>query len=270
MLHLPEFPIFRARLSRGWIASIVLAGSLVGAPVAAAPVKVVHPEGPSRGFVSLSDLAGKVLAHGELTQWLERGEVVSRLAFDFDDGSVYDEIVRFSQKPVFRILSYQLVQKGPSFPEASEVRFERSGKYEARLESKKDGVRRAKGKMDLPEDVSNGMTSTLLKNLPRGASATTHLVSFDPEPIVLEFHLTPEGTDPFWVGKQERKATRFLAKPKVTGLTGVLATVVGKQPEPIRMWIAQGKAPVLVRFEGSFYVEGPDWRVEMAAPTWKR
>jgi hypothetical protein len=232
-------------------------------------VKVLHPEGPSRGFVALSDLSGKVLAHGELTQWLEKSEVVSRLVFRFDDGSIYDEVVRFTQEPVFRQTSYRLVQKGPSFPETYEVRFDRSGRYEARLASEADGEERSKGTFDVPEDVTNGMTSILLKNLPRGATAKTHLVSFDPEPMVLDLHLTPEGTDPFWVGRQKKNATRFRAEPKVTGVTGMLANLVGKQPPPIRMWIARGKAPGLVRFEGAFYVDGPTWRVEIAPPTWK-
>lgn len=268
----PGFPTARPRFRRfrTWTFVALVAGCLIAAPAVAAPVKVLHPEGPSRGFVALSDLQGNVLAHGELTQWIERKEVVSRLVFNFEDGSIYDEIVRFTQDPVFRQTSYQLIQKGPSFPQGSEVRFDRSGRYEARLETKEDGEERAKGEFDVPDDVTNGMTSILLKNLPRGGTATTNLVSFDPEPMVLDLHLTPEGTDSFWVGRQERTATRFLVEPKVTGVTGMLATVVGKQPPPIRMWIAQGKAPGLVRFEGAFYVGGPVWRVEMEAPTWKR
>jgi hypothetical protein len=256
-------------LLRHWAAAALFAGCLQS-PATAAPVKVVHAEGPSRGYVSLSDLSGWVLAYGELTQWFERNEVASRLVFHFDDGSIYDELVRFSQNPVFRLLSYQLQQKGPSFPEATEVRFDRSGRYAARLDSAAAGERRSKGKVELPDDVSNGMTSILLKNLERGATATTHLVSFDPEPRVLELHLTSEGRDPFWIGRQEKVATRFLVEPKLTGVTGLLATVAGKQPPPIRMWIAKGKAPGLVRFEGPFYVGGPVWRVEMAAPTWKK
>jgi hypothetical protein len=58
--------------------------------------------------------------------------VVSQLIIRFDDGSVYDETVRFSQKGAFRLETYHLVQKGPSFRENIDERFDRSGKYQVR------------------------------------------------------------------------------------------------------------------------------------------
>ena len=81
-----------------------------------------YPEGPSHGFVVLSE-SGRTIAHGELIQWLERRVIASRLIYRFDNGSLYDEVVRFTQQPVFRIQSYHLVQRGPSFKSATEVEF---------------------------------------------------------------------------------------------------------------------------------------------------
>lgn len=253
-------------------AALVLAIGISLAPtlVSAAPITMRYPEGPARGFLVLSDLAGSTLAHGELIQWLERQVIASRLVIRFDDGSLYDEIVRFSQNRVFRVLSYHLVQKGPAFTEPMEVQFDRSGRYRVRLRPAPDEEeQQAAGTIKIPEDVSNGMTSTLLKNLKRGASATTHLLAFTPKPRVLELHLTPEGTDQFWIGRNPERATRYLIKPEVTGITGVLASVVGKQPPSFHMWIAEGKAPVLVKFEGPLYADGPIWRIELASLRWK-
>lgn len=188
----------------------------------------------------------------------------------FDDGSLHDEIVRFSQRPFFRVESYHLVQRGPSFTATSDVAFDRSGRYRVRSRAKpEDPEESESGHVDVPDDVSNGMTSTLLKNLPAGASATTHLLAFTPKPRTLELRLTPEGSDRYLVGTASDTATRFLIQPKVVGVTGAFATVVGKQPPELHMWIAQGKAPTLVRFEGPLYNEGPPWRIDLTAPQWE-
>jgi len=237
----------------------------------AAPVAMRFPEGPAHGFVDLSDPAtGKVLAHGELIQWLDRKVVVSRLVFRFADGSLYDETVRFAQRPTFRLLSYELTQKGPSFAEETEIEFDRSGRYRASVTPHGEEEKRAEGTTEIPDDVSNGLTSVLAKNLPKGTSASTHLMTFLPEPMALDLDITPEGADIYWVGGAASEATRFHIKPKVPGVKGVLASIVGKEPPEVRMWIAPEPAPVLVRFEGALFVDGPPWRIELAAPRWKK
>jgi hypothetical protein len=69
------------------------------------------------GFPVLRSLSGEKLAQGELSQVPRGGDVVeSRLVFRFRDGSLYDERVLFSQRGVFTLLSYCIVQRGPSFP----------------------------------------------------------------------------------------------------------------------------------------------------------
>ncbi len=254
---------------RSWSIAAVLV--LLGGVARAAPIAVRIPETATQGWVELTDLSGDVLGHGELTQWLERGALGNRLLIRFEDGSLYDEQLRFSQRGVFRLLSYHLVQRGPSFTTESDVEFDRSGRYRARQREKPDGKEdTASGTIALPDDVSNGMTSTLLRNLPKGGSATVHLLALTPKPHVLELRLRPEGTDTFSVGALEGKATRFLVEPKVTGVTGLVATVVGKQPPSVRFWVTGGRTPVFVRFEGPVYADGPPWRIRQAVPRWQR
>ena len=67
----------------------------------------------------------------------------------------------------------------------------------------------------MPADTYNGMTSTLRKNLAKGASAKTHLLTFTPKPRVLELHSAPEGTDVYSVGRADSSATRFVMKPEL-------------------------------------------------------
>jgi hypothetical protein len=254
------------------LAMLVLLRLLVlPSPAAAAPVKMRYPEGPSHGFVTLSDVAtDKVIAHGELIQSMGRQGIVSRLVIRFDDGSLYDEVMTFTQKPAFRVTSYKLTQKGPAFADDTFYEFDRSGKYSARVRPHGKEEERDSGTTEIPDDVSNGMTSVLAKNLPKGESASTHLMNFRPKPLVLDLTVSPEGKDPFWVGGVSTDATRFLIKPTIPGVKGVLAKVVGKDPPEVRMWISPQPAPVMVKFEGAMFVDGPQWRIELSAPRWKK
>lgn len=239
---------------------------------AAEPVKVRVPEGPVYSVVVLRSLAGATLAHGEALQTLRRGLVDSRLTFRFRDGSLFDETVVFSQQSAFSLVSYRLVQRGPSFPGSAEVAFERaSGQYKARIQEAADKPAESlQGRLDVPDDVYNGMTSILLKNLRAGEGAQGHLLAFTPKPRVLALTLTPTGEDAFYVGSVARKATRYLVKPELGGMLGVLAAVVGKEPPDLHYWIVGGPAPAFVKFEGPFFVNGPVWRIEIAAPRWPK
>jgi hypothetical protein len=170
---------------------------------------------------------------------------------------------------VFRVVSYHLIQRGPSFPQ-TDVEFDASGRYHATTSSAPgDEAEHASGRIDdMPDDLTNGMISTVVRNLEPGTSTTTHLLAFRPKPIVLEAHFTPEGTGRFHVGKISEDATRVLFKPEVTGLLGVVAKALGKEPPAVRVWISKGVAPIFVKLEGPMYAEGPTWRVELAAPKW--
>ena len=241
-------------------------------PAAAEPVRVRVPEGPVYGFVTLSTLGGQVLAYGEVLQTLRRGLVESRLTFRFKDGSLFDETVVFSQQTVFSLITYRLIQRGPSFPGAVDLSFERaSGQYKAHVKDKSDKpAELVQGQLDLPADLYNGMSSLLLKSLHAGESAQGHLLAFTPKPRVLTLALTPVGEDPFYVGATSRKATRYRVKPEVGGMLGVLATVMGKEPPDLHYWIVGGPAPSFVKFEGPFFVNGPVWRIELARPRWPK
>jgi hypothetical protein len=54
----------------------------------------------------------------------------------------------------------------------------------------------------------------------------------------------------------------------IGGLTGVVATVLGKDPPDLRFWVSTGPLPAFLKFEGAMYLKGPRWRIELAAPRW--
>ena len=239
---------------------------------AAEPVKVRVPEGPLYSVVVLTSMSGAILAHGEAVQTIARGLVDSRLVFRFRDGSLFDETVVFSQRGVFEMVRYRLVQQGPSFPDSVQTSFERSsGQYAVRLQKhgeKAPDVR--DGRLEMPADSYNGMSSILLKNLRPGESARGHLVAFTPEPRILTLELDPVGEEAFLVGSVSRKAIRYRVKPELGGMMGVLAAMVGKDPPSLSYWITAGPARAFLKFEGPFFMSGPIWRVELSGPRWPK
>jgi hypothetical protein len=252
---------------------LVLAGGLVvvvASIAVAEPVKVRVPEGPLYSVVVLKSMSGTILAHGEASQTLAHGLVDSRLVFRFRDGSLFDETVVFSQRGAFEMVRYRLVQRGRSFPESAETAFVRaSGQYTARLQKGADKAPDVReGRLDMPADLYNGMSSILLKNLRPGESARGHLLAFTPEPRILTLELDPVGEDAFHVGPVSRKAVRYRVKPELGGMMGVLAAMVGKDPPSLSYWITAAPVRAFLKFEGPFFLNGPIWRVELAGPRW--
>jgi hypothetical protein len=237
----------------------------------AAPVEVLYPEGVSEGFVTLKTLDGKKIADGELSQVTTGAErLASRLTFRFADGSLYDETVTFSQKKHLTLLSYQLTQRGPSFPEPLTISLNgETGQYQIRQEEKASDKRTISGRIDLPPDVYNGMIVTVLKNLRGKAGASVHMVVFNPKPRVYAVDLTLlENEDTRNTTRKEIKATaaHYILRPRLGWFLGTLASLFGKTPPDYHFWLIKRDAPAFVRFEGSFYPNGPTWRIEQVSP----
>jgi len=256
-------------MRRGWAAGLLAVSLLAATSVAAEPVKVRLKEGNSRGFLALRAPGGDPIAYGELVQKPVGTLIANRLFFNFKDGSVYDETVTFSQDGLYRLEAYRLTQKGPSFP-LTEVAFDRrSGRYTARTQDGKEGkVETASGELEMPADLYNGMALTLLKNLPARATAAAHMVVFMPKPRLIKMGLTQEGTDSARVGGATRKANRYLVKLEVGGLTGVVASLIGKEPPDLRYWLIPGEVQGFGKFEGAMFLKGPTWRIEQVPIEW--
>jgi len=239
-------------------------------PVAAAPVPVRFVEGSLHGFLVLSTTEDVLIASGDLLQVGRDGGVKSRLVFHFKDGSVFDETVVFTQRNVFTMQSYHLVQRGPAFPEDTEVSLERaSGKYHVKTRDRKDGREKVlAGTLDLPPDTYNGMVLTVVKNLSSGAGETVHMVAFTPAPKLIKLNLALAGEQKILVGGSEKTATRYVLKPILGIWLKLFASLLGRVPPDNHAWIVTADVPAFVKFEGPLFMEGPTWRIELTSPRW--
>ncbi|MGH7672167.1 MAG: hypothetical protein ACREMC_04660 [Gemmatimonadales bacterium] len=252
-------------------APIVVALLLGFATVEAAPVGVRLPEGNTRGFLVVRSADGEPIAYGELRQKPAQGLIESRFTLNFKDGSHREESVVFSQEKVLRLESYRLVERGPSFP-TTDVSFDRtSGQYKARTQAKKGGEEQiSTGSLELPADLYNGMALVLLKNLGEGAGATGQMAVFTPKPRLIKMSLSQEGEEKVRAGGNALTARRYLVKLEIGGLTGVVASLIGKDPPDSRYWLVTGDVPAFIRFEGAMFLNGPVWRIEMTTVEWPR
>ncbi len=235
-------------------------------PAWSAPVEVRFPEGITHGFLLLRSAAGQIVAQGDLLQTAHADRVETRMAFRFKDGSLYDEKAVFSQHGVFTLLSYRLVQRGPSFPEAMDVSFDRTlGSYQV-TSIHKGREKTSSGPIDLPPDVYNGMTSMILKNLAPKRTESVHFVTFSPSPRIIRLDLVPEGEQRVRIGEQEGSGVRYAIKPKLGAVMRVVAAVLGKTPPDFECVIWTRDVPAFVRCDAPLRLDGPVYRIELAAP----
>jgi hypothetical protein len=238
----------------------------------AAPVPVRFAEGVTHGFLLLHTIDGALIASGDLLQVGRGGTVESRMVFHFKDGSLFDETVVFTQQRVFAMRSYRLVQRGPAFAEDTEISLERlSGKYRVKTKSHKEGKETTiEGALTLPPDVYNGMVTTVVKNLKKGATATVHLVAFMPKPLLIELEIKPVGEQKMWVGQRMTIATHYLLSPRPGPWLEFFAKLFGHMPSEYHVWVVTEGAPAFARFEGPLNPTGPAWRIELTSPRWPK
>ena len=236
----------------------------------ASAVAVRYREGFIHGFLVLSTLDGVVVAAGDLTQVARGDQVTTQVGFRFKDGSRQDETTVFSQRGNFRLISYRLVQKGPSFKNASDLSVTcATGQVTVRYTDDDGKEKVANQHLALPPDLGNGLIPTLLMNIPEGTpQIEVPMVVAAPKPRLVKVVLNARGTEPFSLAGFSREAIHYVAKVDIGGVAGAVAPVVGKKPPDSQLWILGGESPVLLKSETPSYLGGPMWRIELVSPSW--
>ncbi len=248
-------------------ASLLWPGALPGQTVA-----VRHVEGSVHGFLILRTLDGTPLADGDLIQTTSGDRVTTRLVFHFKDGSIHDETAVYSQRQHFRLITDHLVQKGPTFPQPLEMSIDgSSGRVTVRYTDEHGKQKVEAERVDVPPDLANGLLLTLLKNVQPGAPPkTVSFVAATPKPRLVKLAINVAGDEPFSTGGADRKATHYVLKVEIGGVSGLFARLLGKQPPDSHVWILGGEAPAFVKSEQPLYLGGPLWRIELVSPVWPR
>jgi hypothetical protein len=254
------------------ILKILISASLLAALAVSAPVPVRHIEGLVHGFLSVSALDGTPLAQGDLVQFSANDRVTNHLVFHFKDGSIHDETAVYSQRGSFRLLTYHLIQKGPTFGHHTDLSFDTSSGNVTVHHTEKDGKEKVfTDRLDLPPDLSNGLTLTLLKNLrPNDPPTTVSMLATTPKPRLVKLAISTQGEEPFTTSGAKRMAMRYVIKVEIGGIAGKIAPLLGKQPPDIHVWVLGGEAPAFVKMEGPLFYGGQIWRIELASPVWPK
>lgn len=261
----------RRAAERSFLAALIVACLVAPSPSNAEPVAVAHLEGLAHGFVSLRDTEGKLVAEGDLIQnaveTSSGHRVTARLLFRFKDGSVRDETTVYLQRDHFRLVSNHVVQKGPTFKKPMESNIDvETGRFTVRYTE--DGKEKTiDERIDMPDDLANGMMLALLKNIPRKSSKTTvSMLAVTPEPRLVKLEFIPDGDEPFFTAGHAYKAMKYAMKVNIPGLTGTLASLLGKTPPDSHFWVLGGDAPAFIKAETQLFTDGPVWRIELVSP----
>ena len=259
------------RVAGTCLTALMALAALAYSSADAAPVAVRFSEGAAHGFLLVRSLAGEIIGQGEMTQVVKEGDLVeSHLAFNFKDGSLHDERVTFSQQRVFTMLSYHLVQHGPSFPDQIETSIDRSTEeYRVRSKVGEDGKEEVlTGVFTLPKDVYNGIFVTMLLNLPKGASETVSFLAFTPRPEIIKLELVLVGEHTVRIGDLSRKAVQYVFKPDIGMIRELLGKATGMIPAQFHYdcWILTDEVPSFVQFEGPLQLMGPIVHIELVSP----
>lgn len=271
---LKHLEIMRPIMRRGCFRIIHLApfGLLVGALLVPAVlqaklVDVHYREGTTRGFLALrspDDTTG--MGTGTLTETVAGDRVRSTAIFRFKDGSRYEETAEFSQDGQFRLLTYHLLQKGPSFKQPLEMSIDMAeGRVTVRYEDEHGRNKVLTKRMTLPADLANGLVPTLVKNIPATEETTVSMVVATPKPRLVHLVITPRGSETIPFGRTKLEAERYVVHVNIGGAAGIAAKVAGKQPPDTLVWVLRSKPPAFLASRLPIY-GGPTCRVELAAP----
>ena len=212
--------------------------------ISADPIPVHHVQGFIHGFVVLRNTDDKILASGDVTQLPTGNRVTNIFTLHFRDGSFYEETSVFTQRKVFTLLSYKQVQTGPAFKVPETLSLDTpTGNVNIQHTDKDGKVKTISKRLSLPSDLANGIITMLLSNVDPKAETTLSMLVSTPEPRVVKLKIFAVGQDSFSIGGSGAKATHYVVKVEIGGVTGVVAKVVGKQPPPIDMWGLRAMRP---------------------------
>src|SRR5262249_25433012 len=146
---------------------------------------------------------------------------------------------KFTQHGEFRLVSDQVVQRGPAFKRDREIWIDANrGTITIKTSQKSDSNQLTKH-LNLPADICNGMLFTLAKNIDPSVGATVSMVAISSKPRLVQLNIHPGEDKKFTNGSTEYRAQHYVVEIKIPGAAGRVASLVGKQPAALHLWVAK-------------------------------
>ena len=182
-----------------------------------------------------------------------------RLTYKFVDGSIDDETTTYRQQGTFRLVLNHHVQRGPFFVKPVDFSVEAAtGVATSRTADKNGNIHVESHRIDLPDDLANGFVGTLLLNAPQNTTSfRVGMLAPVGSGRLIRLLISPEGEQPFHTAGQTLQATVFRIHPELGGIVGVIAPLIGLQPQDVFVWVLEGDEPAVVRIVGQLGGYGP-------------
>jgi hypothetical protein len=146
-----------------------------------------------------------------------------------------------------------------------------TGVVTVRYKDEKGKDKMETARLALPPDLSNGIVSIMLKNLPPGTQFTTlSMVVATPKPLLIKLAISAAGADSFLVGQTSYKSMRYVVKVEIGGVRGVLPHLLGKQTLDTLVWLLEGNCPTYLKSEGQPLRGGRFGGRSCLSPDWQR
>ena len=264
------------RAARGGMfgGALIAAIALLAPPASlAAPVEVKHWEGVAHGFLALRTLEGVPLAEGDLIETTAPtsggNRVTTRLTLRFKDGSVHDETTVYAQRKTFQFVSNHVVQKGPAFKRPIESTIDRERQVTVRYSDEDGKEKQSRGTprpATRPRQRDDHRDAQ--EHLPSDAEDDRVDGRDHAEAAAGEAGAHPRRTGALLDRRLGAQGHALRVKVKVPGVTGAVASLLGKIPPDSHIWLLAGEAPTFVKAELPLFPEGPVWRLELVSPVW--
>ena len=237
------------------------------AVITADTVPVRYRDATAHALLTLRSMDGRVLANGEQTQAAHGNTVTKRLTFHFTDGSIDDETTEFADAGTLRLIHYHHLQKGAAFPHPLDLTIDaETGHIVVRDLSNPRGAHVDETTLSLPEDLSNGLVTNIVRNVsPTALPISVSYLAATPKLRLVRLVITDGGLDSLSTGGETHRTTHYVVDVRLGGLEGIISSAVRKSLPRSHIWISAG-TPAFVRAETALGVDGPMWQIDLTPP----
>lgn len=246
-------------MKRGNLFTTALLAITISAGAQAEQIPVTHIQRPMHRFMVTRSDSGKIIANVEFSQTVQGEEVTMRLTYRFADGSIDDEVTTYTQHGRFQLVRDHHIEKGPYFSKPVDLAVEAAtGIATTRTIGKNGKMHIEKEHRDLPDDLANGLVGTLLLNVaPNAEPFRVGMLAPLGGGRLIRILISPEGEQSFRMAGQSVKARVFRIHPELSGIVGLIATLIGVQPKDVMVWVMEGEDPAVVKIAGQLGGYGP-------------